>query len=350
MRQLASAVFVYSGFSRYARRLHRDQPCILMFHGVREVTDHGLLDVDLHLEEGLFADVCEHLARHFHVTPLQDILSAVMQGKTLPSGTVALTFDDGYASNHHLAFPILKRLGLPATIFPATGFIDKTELPWFLRLEFAVAKSRKWNVHLEVGHQEYASSLGTEEERHVFLGQLLRAFKAVPQEQVVPLMVHVEAELDCAMQGRDDWPDIFQPMSWDEARELRSSGLIDFGGHTHRHLILSRCREETARQEIRQCRERVTQELGVAPLSFAYPNGQKGDHNDTTARLLHEEGFNLAVTTESGFVRTNLNAYELPRHGSPVSSHHAEATISGAFETFKQWRKAPFRIPRPAWS
>ena len=352
MRRWASTMFVYSGFSRYAQRLHRDQPCVLMFHGVREPGDPGLLDTSLHIEESLFGDICQHLERKFHVVPLQSILSAKRDGTPLRPGTVAITFDDGYASNHHLAFPILKRFELPATIFPATGFLDKTELPWFLRLEFAIAKTQKKHVVEDVLGSPYGADLETTEQRLAFMTRLQSAIKALPQEQVVPFMARLELDLACGMQNRADWPDMFQPLTWDEAREMQASGLIDFGGHTHRHLILSRCQPGTARNEIQTCRDRLTAELGKAPVSFAYPNGQKTDHNSATADLLHQAGFNLAVTTEAGFVRQATNPFALPRHGSPISSHHAAATVSGAFETFKQWRRAPFRIPRSAaaWS
>jgi peptidoglycan/xylan/chitin deacetylase (PgdA/CDA1 family) len=42
----------------------------------------------------------------------------------LPEGAVVVTFDDGYEDNHSLALPILDGLGLPATFFLATGFMD----------------------------------------------------------------------------------------------------------------------------------------------------------------------------------------------------------------------------------
>ena len=41
-----------------------------------------------------------------------------------PARALAITFDDGYADNATVAAPILLRLGLPATFFVATGFLD----------------------------------------------------------------------------------------------------------------------------------------------------------------------------------------------------------------------------------
>jgi peptidoglycan/xylan/chitin deacetylase (PgdA/CDA1 family) len=350
IRRLVSAFFVYSGFSRYARGLHRDQPCILMFHGVREANDPGLLDAKLHMELPVFVKVCGNLAKNFHVVPLKRISAALESGEPLPSGTVALTFDDGYASNHHLAFPELKRLELPATIFPATGFLDQTEMLWFLRVEYAVARTTVKQATIEVGSSTQVLSFDSHEARLASLGFLQSALKALPQEILIEETAGIERKLDCALPMRADWPDIFQPMTWAEARSMQGSGLIDFGGHTHRHLILSRCQPETLWNEVHGCHARLRAELGTSPTTFAYPNGQEGDHNDETARALRKAGFQLSVTTESGFVRAHSDPLALPRHGSPISSHHAEATVSGAFETFKEWRKSPFRIPRQACS
>ncbi len=43
---------------------------------------------------------------------------------------VVITFDDAYRSVLELAFPILERLGLPGTVFAATGHIDGTPMSW----------------------------------------------------------------------------------------------------------------------------------------------------------------------------------------------------------------------------
>ena len=66
----------------------------------------------------------EYLARNgYTVIPLQR-LARFLQGKEpLPAKSVALTIDDGYRSTYEVAFPILRKLGFPATVFVYTDFV-----------------------------------------------------------------------------------------------------------------------------------------------------------------------------------------------------------------------------------
>lgn len=55
-----------------------------------------------------------------------DYYNSVERGKPLPENPIIVTFDDGYLSNYEIAFPILKRLGIPATIFVVTSTVGAT--------------------------------------------------------------------------------------------------------------------------------------------------------------------------------------------------------------------------------
>ena len=61
--------------------------------------------------------------RHFNVIPLSDAVARLQSG-TLPMRPLAITFDDGYADNERIAAPILSKLGMPATFFIATDYLD----------------------------------------------------------------------------------------------------------------------------------------------------------------------------------------------------------------------------------
>ncbi|MDB4894497.1 MAG: polysaccharide deacetylase [Firmicutes bacterium] len=73
------------------------------------------------------------LAREYEVVPLSTITRALEQGRLLPASWVSITFDDGYMDNYQYAYPILRALNLPATIFVITGKIGRD--PAFLTLD-----------------------------------------------------------------------------------------------------------------------------------------------------------------------------------------------------------------------
>lgn len=64
-----------------------------------------------------FSAHCAWLCRRRRVIELADAVSTVSRHGRLPRGTVALTFDDGFENLFHHAFPVLRREGMPATVF-----------------------------------------------------------------------------------------------------------------------------------------------------------------------------------------------------------------------------------------
>lgn len=79
-------------------------------------------------------DFCSHLeclqAVKANVLPMQDALR-LLSADRLPPRAVVLTFDDGYRSVGELAWPILQREGLPATLYVVPGYLDGlSRFPW----------------------------------------------------------------------------------------------------------------------------------------------------------------------------------------------------------------------------
>ena len=50
----------------------------------------------------------------FNVLPLDEAIARLADG-SLPARAAALSFDDGYADNHDVALPLLRRHGLPCS-------------------------------------------------------------------------------------------------------------------------------------------------------------------------------------------------------------------------------------------
>lgn len=60
--------------------------------------------------------------QHYNVVKLEDLADMVRKNK-FPLKTISITFDDGYENNYTQAYPVLKSLGLCATIFIAPALV-----------------------------------------------------------------------------------------------------------------------------------------------------------------------------------------------------------------------------------
>jgi hypothetical protein len=93
---------------------------IFIFHRVLPAAD-PLLPFEPSVEQ--FDWMVRLISRNFNVLPLSAAARRLQAG-TLPTAAAAITFDDGYADNFEVAWPILAHYGIPATFFIATAFLD----------------------------------------------------------------------------------------------------------------------------------------------------------------------------------------------------------------------------------
>jgi len=86
---------------------------VIMYHNIDENSVASRLSVS----PESFKRQMNFLKSHkYNVVKLED-LAEMLKGGKLPSKTIAITFDDGYENNYTSAYPVLKKLGLQATIF-----------------------------------------------------------------------------------------------------------------------------------------------------------------------------------------------------------------------------------------
>lgn len=89
----------------------------------------------------------EYLRKKYTVVSLNEIMDFVEGKRSLPRKAVAITFDDGYDDNYFVAYPYLRLRNLPATIFVATDYNQKTTL---VDGRTVFAKMLSWNQMKEM--------------------------------------------------------------------------------------------------------------------------------------------------------------------------------------------------------
>ena len=76
--------------------------------------------------------IIEYKANGYSFISIDNLTTLNTQHSTLSTKKwVCLTFDDGYRDNYTLAYPMLKRLGVPFTVYVTTGFIDNLSPMWW---------------------------------------------------------------------------------------------------------------------------------------------------------------------------------------------------------------------------
>lgn len=72
-----------------------------------------------------FSHQMAFIKSRFNVVRLSQVLKAMKNGESLPSRPALITFDDGYMNNYELAYPILKSMNLPFTVFLVSKYIGR---------------------------------------------------------------------------------------------------------------------------------------------------------------------------------------------------------------------------------
>jgi peptidoglycan/xylan/chitin deacetylase (PgdA/CDA1 family) len=201
---------------------------------------------------------------------------------------VALTFDDGFRDNLTLALPILRRHGVPATIYVSSGAPDRNIDPWPWRLEKAIWQHDE--LSLDQPDLPRHLSLRTWVEKQTAYSLLIaHVHKNIPVNRRVAEMLLPKARVS------DEALIAEQFASWDELRDLASEQLITIGGHTVTHASLRDLEEDEAMAEIRDGKQRLIARLDVPVLHFAYPYGDSSNFGGRELALARRAGFVTGV-------------------------------------------------------
>jgi peptidoglycan/xylan/chitin deacetylase (PgdA/CDA1 family) len=117
-----------SGWLRAARALRARRSVVLCYHGVARSTPD--LDPEfLQVHPDRFRRQVELLLdAGFRFVTVAELAERLDGGEPEP-GLAALSFDDGWHDNHEIVLPLLQELGVPFTVYVATGLIGKPN-PW----------------------------------------------------------------------------------------------------------------------------------------------------------------------------------------------------------------------------
>jgi peptidoglycan/xylan/chitin deacetylase (PgdA/CDA1 family) len=223
-----------------------------------------------------------------------EVLEARRGGAALPARAVLVTFDDAYRDFREHAWPVLKGLGIPATLFVPTAYPGQPDLVfWWDRIWAAVMLGpdrAALAAHL-------GTSLGADADRRRTATQLIEDHKRLPLEKAEDQLIGLErvAGVESARSS---------VLDWNELRDLSRRGVF-LAPHTRSHPVLTRVSDGRLEDEIKGSIDDLARRVPEATpgVAFAFPTGRYDERALAVLRRLRVE---LAFTTERGTNRLGV--------------------------------------------
>ena len=275
---------------------------ILVYHRVLSEPPQGFCETSLYLNYATLDMHLKQLSKYYELIPLQTLIKSKKQRR----GLCSITFDDGWIDTYDIAFPILRKNRVPATVFVPTGLIGKGYGYWFEDLNYLANESvqEKATLFIQIFSHLFPSWRCTELSNES-LSALISCMKHLPSNDLIKIVNSAYEKLNIQRSPKK------VIINWEQIREM-SQHDISFGPHGSRHYILPTVSTYLKKEEIFKPLFEM-EEMGIKGLPiFSYPNG---DWDDESACLLYQAGYEAAVSNRLGYVNehTDMSIFALNR-------------------------------------
>jgi len=214
------------------------------------------------------------LGRQYRLVSLEDMGKCLEEGSPT-AGTAAVTFDDGYGDVYENAFSILKRKGIPATIFVVTGMVGTSRSMNHDKLYALLGRALSGvaapadvlaGLHRDCRLRVPEPRALKRAARTTFTA--LRLFlDTLPQPAIVAVIAKLESRFGPGGTDGD------RALTWEMIDEMRAAG-VTIGSHSETHALLTHESQQRKREEISGSRRTLEARLKTHVDHFAYPDGR----------------------------------------------------------------------------
>ena len=282
-------------------RLKTSKFVILCYHGIGESGN----PLGVAPTRELFERQMRFLRENYRVVSLDEACLELRRGANSEPGVV-ITFDDGYRSAYTVAFPILQKYHLPATIYLTVDSVETGQVAWYDRVFLAMAVAPSGDLQLD-DQGSWHFQLNSPEDRLRAALQIVAHLRTLPNSQRCACCALLEKRIGLPQNALSS-----RVLTWDEIYTMHQAGIA-FGSHTLTHPVVSQLAPQELEQELGASKCILEKKLGVPVLDFAFPFGKASDCSSAALEVLSRSGYRSAVTTVPGVNTPQVNPLELRR-------------------------------------
>lgn len=255
--------------------------------------------------EGLAAQL-ELLGRHAAFVGLADVQDAVAGRRALPPRALLVTFDDGLREQHTWAWPVLRRLGVPAAFFVNTRPIETGTILGVHKIQLLRAHVPPGDFRAMVeaavrargARVDHAASAAAAREVYPYDPPDAAAVKHVLNFALGPALRDAVADACFAevFGGRERALSEALYLTREALAELGAAGCL--GTHGHDHAPLGLLPAAAAAADVGRSLDLLAGWTGRRPYALSYPYGSREACAPHLGPLLAGLGVELAFTME----------------------------------------------------
>jgi peptidoglycan/xylan/chitin deacetylase (PgdA/CDA1 family) len=283
---------------------------VVNYHGVVPADhsgDEAFLDGNL-VQPDVFRQQLKFLKSRYHVIHPDEFRACIEQAGKLPPRAVLLTCDDGLLNTLTDMLPVLQSENISCLfLVTAASCGNEPGMLWYEEL-YRLLRARPLTPDLQLPPEDGAASPSL-----TFQARWWSTVRSASR-------LDRTARTDWMRQVRINsgpTPTFLSERRWrllniTELKRLAEAGMV-IGAHTLSHPVLSLCREEEARHEIQESKNRLEKALGKPVWAFAYPFGNPSTMGERELRLAREAGFSCAFLNVEHWNAGPSNPFEIPR-------------------------------------
>ena len=266
---------------------------IYTFHMVCPKGDYLAPIDELRVSPDYFEAYLREQQKRLDFISIDEVPERMQQHKKGAKPFGVITFDDGYEDNYTYAYPILKKLGIPFTIYVSVNLVNDHSPIWNYPL--IIERIIKKNGELNINGEHYYC--WTQEQKNDAFHLLKGLLFSLPYEHLHDEFKRIFADY----LKKDMFPQ--NTLTWELIEEMAKDPLCTIGSHTMSHCRLTITDNKFLQYELGESKRLLEQHIGKPVEHLSYPYGWKTDVSAEAIVFARKAGYKTALRSFGGPVR-----------------------------------------------